>query len=85
MERLLKQLLDLGARKTFLEAKLFGGACVIEALHRKGSHLGTKNVQTAHSFLEHEGIPVVAEDTGNRHGRKLIFHTDDGTAWVKRI
>jgi hypothetical protein len=32
-----------------------------------------------------QGIPVVSEDVGKQHGRKLIFHVEDGTAWVKRL
>jgi chemotaxis receptor (MCP) glutamine deamidase CheD len=27
----------------------------------------------------------VASDVGGARGRKLIFHTDDGEAWVRKL
>ena len=82
---LIEQLTALGCRKRDLQAKLFGGACVIAAFRNRTSHLGWENVQTAEKFLGREQIPLVGQDTGGDKGRKLIFHTDDGSAWVKRL
>jgi chemotaxis protein CheD len=84
LARLLGKLLALGARKTSLEAKLFGGACVIRAFDRPG-HLGSKNIDVARKFLADEGIPKVSEDVGGKKGRKLIFNVQDGTVSVKRL
>ena len=81
---LLKQVLALGAERLRLRAKLFGGACVLEAL-RASSALGARNVAAAHERLAAEGIPVVAEDTGGDLGRKLIFEVQTGSAWVRAI
>ena len=85
VQELLNKLLELGSQKLRLQAKLFGGACVIEAFRQRESHLGTKNVQTAEELLEQEGIPLVGRDVGGCRGRKLIFHTDNGTAWVRQL
>lgn len=85
VQRLFEKLLALGSSKRHLQAKLFGGACVIGALPDKENHLGMKNVQMAQKLLEEEGIPVVGSDVGGRRGRKLIFQVDDGTAWVKML
>jgi chemotaxis protein CheD len=85
VQDLLNKLLELGSQKRRLQAKLFGGACVIEAFRKRGNHLGTKNVQAAEELLEKEGIPLVGHDVGGCRGRKLIFHTDNGTAWVKQL
>ena len=82
---LLEQLTALGCRKRDLQAKLFGGACVIAAFRNRTNHLGWENIQSAEKILGHEEIPVVGKDTGGDKGRKLIFHTDDGSAWVKRL
>ena len=82
---LLERLISLGCRKRELQAKLFGGACVIAAFRNRTTHLGWENIQTAEKFLGREEIPVVGQDTGGDKGRKLIFHTDDGSAWVKRL
>jgi len=85
VQALLNKLLELGGQKSRLQAKLFGGACVIDAFRERESHLGTKNVQTAEALLEREGIPLVGHDVGGCKGRKLIFHTDNGTAWVRQL
>jgi len=85
VQDLLNKLLELGSQKPRLQAKLFGGACVIEAFRNRENHLGTKNVQAAEELLEKEGIPLVGHDVGGCRGRKLIFHTDNGTAWVKQL
>jgi chemotaxis protein CheD len=86
MRELLARVLALGADRRRLTAKVFGGACVVEAF-RGGvdGHLGTRNAAAALRFLEAERIPVLAEDTGGRRGRKLLFHTDDGTALVRPL
>lgn len=84
-QELLRKLVALGGRQSRFQAKLFGGACVIEAFRERENHLGAKNVRTAEEFLEREGIPLVSHDVGGCKGRKVIFHTDDGTAWVKQL
>lgn len=83
-ERLLDDLIALGAVKGRLRAKVFGGACLL-ASESNGHHLGTKNVEVARSLLADAHIPIVAEDVGGHRGRKLIVHTDTGDAWVKRL
>jgi chemotaxis protein CheD len=84
-QRLIEKMLAFGCTKPSLVAKLFGGSCVLEAFQNKETHLGTKNVSVARKLLEAEGIPVVAEDVGGQRGRKVIFRTDDGSAWVRRL
>jgi chemotaxis protein CheD len=83
--QLIAQVLDLGAAKQNLQAKIFGGACVIEAFRRIDGHLGSMNVKVALRMLANAGIALVAEDVGGQRGRKLVFHTDDGAAWVKTL
>lgn len=56
---------------------------MIDALRRRHGQLGDQNVARALEALEAEGIPVVARDTDGERGRKLVFHTDTGDAWVK--
>jgi chemotaxis protein CheD len=81
--QLVSALAALGARPEALFAKIFGGACVIEAM-RKG-HLGVRNVERARALLAERGIPIVGADVEGNRGRKLIFHTADGSAWVKLL
>jgi chemotaxis protein CheD len=49
----------------------------------KGGDMGSQNVTAAMTALAAIGLPVSASDTGGSVGRKLLFQTDDGTAWVK--
>jgi len=84
VERLAEGVCAKGARRERLLAKIFGGACVIAAL-RGGIHLGQRNVELARELVANAGIPVVAEDALGTRGRKLIFHTHDGAAWVRLL
>jgi len=83
--QLVERLLAVGAVRGRLQAKVFGGACVLEAFQARQGHLGEKNVAVAFKRLEELGIPVVSHDVAGRSGRKLIFHTDRGNAWVAKL
>lgn len=82
---LIEALLGDGCKLDNMKAKVFGGASVLDAYGATGSRLGLDNVEVAQGQLEEEGIPIVAEDVGGNSGRKLIFYTHDGTAWVKKL
>ena len=68
-----------------LQAKIFGGASVLRPGVPQRDALGARNIELARVLLELAGIPVVAEDVGGDHGRKLIFRTNDGAAWVRKL
>ena len=85
IKELLDQLAQMGCQKPNLLAKMFGGACVLEAFRERQHHLGMKNIEVARDLLESESIPLVGHDVGGHRGRKLIFHTNDGAAWVKHL
>jgi len=85
IRELLSTLLASGCDRRRFQAKLFGGACVLEAFRARKNHLGSQNVRTARQLLAAEAIPVVGEDVGGDRGRKLIFTTADGSAWVKEL
>lgn len=82
---LVESLLSAGARRNRLQAKLFGGASMLSAFRTTSGHLGQKNVAMARAMLLEECIPIVAEDVDGERGRKLIFHTHDGSAWVRSL
>ena len=81
--QLLQQVLRLGAKRESLQAKIFGGACVIDAF--KARNLGSENVDVAVRGLQEAGVPVLEQDVGGQHGRKVVFHTDTGAAWVRAL
>ena len=85
IEQLLEKLERAGTRRAHLQAKVFGGACVLDAMRGKENHLGAKNVEIARIALAGAGIPVMASDVGGGRGRKLIFYPHDGNALIKLL
>lgn len=83
---MLQQFRALGARAGEIQAKLFGGASLFSAEGGAGSlSVGSKNVKTAMALIRREGIKLAASDTGGKVGRKILFHTDTGEVFLKRL
>ncbi|MGZ4807732.1 MAG: chemotaxis protein CheD [Thermoanaerobaculia bacterium] len=82
---LIEQILAKGSRMRDLQAKVFGGATVIGAVaaNRNRMLLGDSNARCAFELLAQAHIPIVASDVGGTRGRKIIFHTEDGSAFMK--
>lgn len=73
-----------GASRTALVAKVFGGASVLGGIAHP-RRLGAENAALALHLLEEAGIRVLDQDVGGERGRKLVFVSDEGTAWVKLL
>ncbi len=84
MEQLLAQMGDAGSNLHFLRARVFGGSCMFPGM-QSPSHLGHQNVEVALEFLGHRGVEIVQVEVGGNRGRKVLFHTDEGTAWATTI
>jgi len=84
MEQLVEKLRDAGALLPLLRASVFGGACMFEQM-QSATHLGQKNADLALEYLNRRGIEIVRSDVGGNRGRKLTFHTDEGTACLTLI
>jgi chemotaxis protein CheD len=78
---LLHELLALGCGIKNLQAKIFGGSSAFAANPLQS--VGTRNSQLAEEFLRGAGIRLVAKDVSGKHGRKLIFHTQDGVTLIR--
>jgi chemotaxis protein CheD len=76
MELLVNGLLQRGARKNRLEAKLFGGARTMENL----SDIGRKNAAFAERFLKTEEINYLGGSCGGDNGRRVQFWPVTGRA-----
>jgi chemotaxis protein CheD len=85
MPQLLEEMVARGASLSRVVAKVFGGACVIPAFTGPRNAIGAQNVEAATDFLASRSIVVRADQTGGRRGRKLLFHTTTGHAYVKEI
>jgi chemotaxis protein CheD len=84
MTELLKKMALAGASFTTMQARVFGGSCMFPTA-ASGAHLGEKNERLARETLSAHGIRIIDTQTGGGRGRKLVFHTDEGTAWLNSI
>ncbi len=77
IEKLINKLIQNGAQKKNLIAKLFGGGEVIQT---SSAHfnIGKRNILVAQELLEEQKIPIKAQSTGGKLGRKIIFNTLTG-------
>ena len=82
MEKLVNDILKLGARKTRLELKLFGGGKV---LSMNINDVGARNIQFVRQFVATEGFTVVAEDMGSTYPRKVNYFPKTGKVMVRRL
>jgi len=83
MEVLINQLLKSGAKRSRLEAKVFGGGAVLSGL--SSSNVGARNAEFVLDYLKTEKIPVLAKDLLDSYPRKLYYFSDSGRALVKKL
>ncbi|TMV12936.1 chemotaxis protein CheD [Arenibacterium halophilum] len=76
MELLINELLKMGASKSRLQAKLFGGAMMDSRLGR----IGDENGRFALAFLENENIPCISSSLGGTAARRVRFTPSSGAA-----
>lgn len=74
MELLINGLLQRGASRARLEAKLFGGARVVQGL----SDIGRQNSAFAERFLQEEGIRCTGQSLGGDQPRRVRFWPTTG-------
>lgn len=80
----LETMIDQGARMSRLEAKVVGGASILQFASNDGAPIGERNVAVAHQVLDQRGIPIVAEETGGDSGRRVSFDAATGDVHVRR-
>jgi len=83
MEILLNQLYKNGARREYLEAKIFGGGQVFPEMNF--FNIGDENTNFVRQFLKNENIPIVAEDVQDIYPRKVWFFPKTGKVMVKKL
>jgi chemotaxis protein CheD len=82
--KLIEKMLELGADRHNLQAKVFGGGDMLKATSAL-MNIGQRNIVLAQDMLRDERIPVISSDTGGKHGRKLLFNTQTGVVLVKLL
>jgi chemotaxis protein CheD len=81
MALLLDHVLQLGAERVHLEAKIFGAGRVMDGM----SDVGRQNADFAVRYLNERKIRIVAIDVGATWPRKICFSPATGQVFVKRI
>jgi chemotaxis protein CheD len=79
MELLINRCMQLGAQRSALVAKVYGGASVLN----NNSDIGSNNQKFALTYLERESIPVVSSDMGGVCARKIFLHVPSGKVTVE--
>jgi len=82
---LLSELERLGARQAALKARVYGGACVVDSLRKRGAGIGPRNIELAIRMLGALRIPIVSQDVGGRVGRRVVFRVGDGAVWTRYL
>ena len=84
---LVQRLLEAGASRAQLRAKVFGGGCLFDSMRESGAHkeqhLGSRNVEMAVETLTKAQIPVVSTVVGVDRGQRIVFQTKTGDAEIK--
>ena len=70
-----------------IEAKLFGGAAMIDGDNRRNPEtlIGALNIAAARKAIRQCGLTLKSSDVGGRVGRKIIFETATGDILLKRL
>jgi chemotaxis protein CheD len=84
VELLIRDLVEAGADRRRLAAKVFGGGHVIRQMDEATSP-GFRNVTFILELMEQERIPVVTSDLGGYEARKIWFRTDTADVILKRV
>lgn len=82
--KLIDRMIELGADRNQLQAKVFGGGDMLKATSAF-MNIGQRNIVLAEDLLREARIPIVGADTGGKHGRKLVFNTKSGVVLVKLL
>lgn len=83
---LLKRLLQLGADRRRLIAKMAGGAQMFAFSAGSDSlRIGPRNVESTKLELERLEIPIAAEDTGGNYGRTIEFDSVSGVLSIRSV
>jgi chemotaxis protein CheD len=84
MELLISELMKLGARRSRLRAKVFGGGHVLK-IRESASGVPQRNIEFVRRFLETEQIAIERQDVGGYQPRRVLFQTDTGRAFLKYL
>jgi len=87
MELLINGMLKLGAKRSNIRAKAFGGGAVLQSVNQRDNFfcVGEVNSRFILEFLKNDKIPLVSSDLGGNTGRVIQFLSSDFSVMVRKI
>lgn len=83
MEVLVNQLVKLGASRSRLEAKVFGGGAVLRGFTTV--NVGERNSEFVLEYLKTEHIKIVSQDLMGLYPRKVYYFPSNGRVMVRKL
>jgi chemotaxis protein CheD len=84
-QQLLRAILEKGAKRNSLQAKIFGGSVPTVVFSHNNDCIGARNVEAAVKFVMQEKLSLVQREAGGTKARKILFQTDDGRSWMELL
>ncbi len=86
IEELVRLLIEKGASKQRLVAKIAGGAQMF-AFQNKSDlvRVGERNAEASRDKLKQLNITLLAQDTGLNYGRTVVFYPETGNYVIKAV
>lgn len=84
--RLASLMIEQGAAKRRIRAKLAGGAQMFATLSGVDlMRVGPRNVEATQEALRSLGVPLVASDVGGHYGRTITLECLTGKLWIRSV
>lgn len=83
MDILIREVIRMGAIRSNLEVKLFGGGNVQRSMTE--TNVGEINADFAVNYVRNKGIQLVSHDLVDIYPRKVIFYPKNGLVMVKKL
>ncbi len=87
IDKIINGMLEKGANRKNLTAKIFGGGSILDLSGSDGRRntIPSDNIRIAKIILEIEDIPILSTDVGSNYTRKIIFDAHTGKVYLRRI
>jgi chemotaxis protein CheD len=78
------EMVDMGASRSNLKAKIAGGAQMFSFSNNDTLNIGQRNAESARAALKKEKILLLAEEVGGNEGRTIFFTPKDGVVRIQK-
>ncbi|BDQ34458.1 chemotaxis protein CheD [Pseudodesulfovibrio portus] len=87
LQNMLETMDKIGVPRRELVIKMFGGSSgmAVRNVENTTYDIGRRNIAMARKLLKFARLDIQVEDVGGQRGRKLLFNTQTGEVWVKKL